>query len=85
MKNHWIALIALPLLAAGCARGGEGDEGAALTDTTGSATLTGDTTMATTPPVPVTTDSTAADSMGMDSAAHANMDTTAPGDSAAHP
>jgi hypothetical protein len=84
MKNRWIALIALPMLAAGCARGGESDADAALTDTTSGATLTGDTTLATTPPV--ATDSAAMDStMGMDSAAHAQMDSTATVDSAAHP
>jgi hypothetical protein len=80
MKNRLIALIVLPLAAA-CARGGEGDEGAALNDTTPSAPLAADTTMATTPPV---VDSSAA--MPMDSAAHAQMgtDSTA-ADSAAHP
>jgi hypothetical protein len=84
MKIRLIALLALPLMAAGCARGGESDAGAALTDTTSGATLTGDTTLATTPPV-TTTDSAAGDTlMGMDSAAHAQMDSTS-GDSAAHP
>jgi hypothetical protein len=81
MKNRWIALMALPLLV-GCARGSH-DEGAALQDTTNAASMTGDTTMATTPPAPVTTDSTAGDSMHMDSAAA--MDSTAHADSAAHP
>jgi len=56
MKNRWIALIAMSVLATGCARGGEGDEGAALTDTASSATIVGDTSgispMTTTAPAP---------------------------------
>jgi hypothetical protein len=86
MRNRWIALVALPLLAAGCARGGEGDEGAALNDTANSATLTGDTTTAVTPPAGMPMDSTSAAGMQMDSAQHAQMmDSTMHSDSAAHP
>lgn len=87
MKNHWVALTALTLLAGACARGGEGDAGAALMDTTAnSAELTGDTTVAA--PAPAAVDGApAADS----AATGPTMDsTTAPaadahGDSAAHP
>jgi hypothetical protein len=79
MKNRWMALAALPLIAA-CARGGEDDQGAVLMDSSSSAPYTGDTAVAA--PAAATAP---VDSMPMDSAAHAAMDSTVPGDSAAHP
>ena len=43
MMKRWPVLIAITLLTAACARGGEDNEGAALTDTANSASITGDT------------------------------------------
>lgn len=84
MKNRWLALTALTILSAACARGGEGDAGAALNDTTSSAPLTGDTAVGAT-----VTGMEMADSAAMGHDGHM-MDSTAQGaattgDSAAHP
>ena len=90
MKYRFLALITIPLLAGACARGGEDDAGAALMDTTNSASIIGDTTTsAVTPagPVAVPADSAAP---AMDSAAGHEGHTMEPapaeahGDSAAH-
>jgi hypothetical protein len=92
MKNRWIALIAMPLLAAACARGGEGDADAALVDTANSATILGDTTAnaispmnssnadTTVAPAPVAEPAAPADS----TAAQPADEHAAHGDSAAH-
>lgn len=82
--TRWIALLALPLAAA-CARGGEADADAALMDTTGSATITGDTVApATVPLAPMTPDSAAAPAPAAAPADSAQPAAEAHGDSAAH-
>ena len=78
--NRWLVLLALPLLGAACARGGEGDAGAALTDTTSATGLSTDTAA----PAPVATPAVAPAEMDSAAAAH-TADTTVQADSAAHP
>ena len=78
--NRWLVVLALPLLGAACAQGGEDDAGAALVDTTSATGLSTDTAA----PAPVATPAVAPAETDSATAVH-TADTTALVDSAAHP